>query len=169
MLQSNNVVLRRLEAADQAALARLANNKKIWDQLRDYIPFPYSSQHAADFIALTRQEPVPMTFGIEARGCLSGVVGLVGLSDVYRKTAEIGYWIGEPFWNQGLASAAVGLATHHAVQHLGFTRVHAGVFAYNVASMRVLLKNGYVREGIFQKAVFKNEQVWDEHRFAFVK
>ena len=164
-----NVVLRRLQAADQEALARLVNNKKIWDNLRDYIPFPYSSRDAACFIDLANQEPVPMTFGIDAGGCLSGVVGLVGQSDVYRKTAEIGYWIGEPFWNQGIASAAIGLATHHGIQHLGFNRVHAGVFEYNVASMRVLLKNGYVREGIFRKAVVKNEQVWDEHRFSFVK
>jgi ribosomal-protein-alanine N-acetyltransferase len=169
MLPPNHVALRRLQAADEAALARLANNKRIWDNLRDYVPFPYSRRDAADFIDLTAQEPVPMTFAIDCGGRLSGVVGLVGLRDVYRHTAEIGYWVGEPFWNRGVASAAVGLATRHGTEQLGFRRLHAGVFEHNAASMRVLRKNGYVPEGIFQKAVLKNDRLWDEHRFAFVK
>ena len=169
MFKDGNIILRRLNKDDRQSLAYLANNKKIWDNVCDYIPYPYTENDAESFINLTMLETIPMTFAIEYSGQFCGVIGLTGQRDVYKKTAEIGYWIGEPFWNKGIATTAVKLMTSYGLQSLDFVRIHTGVFEYNVGSMRALEKNGYVRDGVFKKSIFKNEKIWDEHRFSIVK
>jgi len=169
MLTHDKLILRPLEDSDVSALARLANNKNIWDNLRDFIPFPYTKDDAIFFINLTKQEKPQMTFAIEFEDQLCGVVGLVAQQDVYRKTAEVGYWIGEPFWNQGIATTAVKLITDYGFDQLGLIRMHTGVFEYNIGSMKVLEKCGYKKDGVFEKAVIKNGQIWNEHRYSITK
>lgn len=169
MLQYEKIILRPLNDNDSAELARLANNKKVWDNLRDFMPFPYSIEDAVFFINMVKEEKPAMTFAIEFDGHLSGVIGLVAQKDVYRKTAEIGYWIGEPYWNKGIATAAVKLITEYGLDQLDYVRIHTGVFEYNIGSMKVLEKNGYKNDGIFEKAILKNGQIWNEHRFSKTK
>ena len=159
------IKIRYLKLSDKAELAKLANNKKVWDNLRDYIPYPYKESDAEFFIDLTNKEDPKQTFGIEFKDKLSGVIGLVMQKDVYRKSAEIGYWIGEPYWGNGIATKAVELVTKYGFDNLDLNRIFTGVFEYNIASMRVLEKNGYKKEGIFKNAILKNEKVCDEHRF----
>jgi len=169
MLQHKKITLRPLDDKDSVELALLANNKKIWDNLRDFIPFPYTIDDAIFFINLVKQEKPRMTFAIEFEGHFCGVIGLVGLNDVYRKSAEIGYWIGEPFWNKGIATVAVKLITDYGFDELGLMRIHTGVFENNIGSMKVLEKNGYKKEGVFEKAIIKNGQILNEHRFSKIK
>ena len=166
MLVHKNIKLRSLNDRDSSALASLANNKKIWDNLRDIMPYPYTIENAIFFINLVKNEDPQLTFAIEYDGKLCGVIGLVAQQDVYKKTAEIGYWIGEPFWNKGIATEAVKLITDYGLKELGLVRIHTGIFEYNTASMKVLEKCGYKRDGIFEKAVIKNGQIWDEYRFS---
>ncbi len=163
------IKIRPLKSSDSAELAKLANNKRIWDNLRDYIPFPYSESDAKFFINLTIKEAPQQTFGITYKGKLSGVIGLVLQKDVYQKSAEIGYWVGEPFWGNGIATKAVELMTQYGFDKLHLNRIYTGVFEYNTASMKALEKNGYEKEGIFKNAIFKNGQVCDEHRFYKLK
>lgn len=169
MFTEGNIILRRLANDDRSSLAFLANNKKIWDNVRDYLPFPYTENDAATFISLSMQEAIPMTFSIEYTGQFCGVIGLTGQKDVYKKTAEIGYWLGEPFWNKGIATTAVKLITDYGLQSINFVRIHTGVFEYNIASMRVLERNGYTKDGVFKKSIFKNGKIWDEHRYSIIK
>jgi len=164
-----SITLKRLETTDRKVLAQLANNKKIWDQVRDLLPHPYKLKDADFFIELTQKEDPEQTFGILKNGELCGVVGLVMQNDVYRKTAEIGYWIGEEFWGQGIATKAVALITDYGFQELDLIRLYAGIFDYNKASMQVLEKNGFVMEGISRNAIIKNNRVCDEHRYAKLK
>ena len=89
-------------------------------------------------------------------------MGLIFQKDIYWKSAEIGYWIGQPFWGQGIAAKAVWLLVDHAFDELAMVRLYAGVFEYNIGSMRVLEKNGFLKEGISKKAVFKNGKFWNE-------
>ena len=159
------IKIRSLESSDRSELAKLANNKKIWDNLRDYIPFPYKEEDAEFFINSTLKEEPKQTFGIEFNGKLYGVIGLVVQKDVYKKSAEIGYWIGEQYWGKGVATKAVELISEYGFDKLGLIRIYAGVFEYNIASMRVLEKNGFEKEGIFKNAVCKNDKIYDEHRF----
>ena len=159
------IKIRPLKLSDKAELAKLANNKKIWDNLRDYIPYPYTESDAEFFINLTKDEDPKQTFGIEYDEELSGVIGLEVQKDVYQKSAEIGYWIGEPFWGNGIATKAVELITKYGFDKLDLNRIFSGVFEYNIASMKVLEKSGYEKEGIFKNAILKNNKVCDEHRF----
>ena len=86
--------------------------------------------------------------------------------DVYRESAEIGYWLGAPYWGKGIATKAVALVTHYGFETLRLNRIFTGVFSFNKASMRVLEKNGFTKEGIFKRAVVKNGITYDEHRYA---
>ncbi len=169
MLKENNIILRRFTNDDRVPMANLVNNKKIWDNVRDILPFPYTEQDAENFINMVKLEDITLTFSIEYNGQFCGVIGLKKQSDVYKKTAEIGYWIGEPFWKKGIATTSVKVLTAHGMDSLGFVRIHTGVFEYNIGSMRVLEKNGYEKDGIFKKSIFKNGKMWDEHRFSIVK
>ncbi len=159
------IKIRTLRISDKTELAKLANNKKVWDNLRDYIPYPYKGSDAEFFINLTSKEDPKQTFGIEYKGKFSGVIGLVIQEDVYQKSAEIGYWIGEPFWGNGIATKAVELITEYGFAKLDLNRIYTGVFGYNIASMKVLEKNGFEKEGIFKNAILKNDKICDEHRF----
>ncbi|MBW1298024.1 GNAT family N-acetyltransferase [Aquimarina litoralis] len=166
---NQEVLLRPLELSDKSVLAKLANNKKIWDNLRDYIPFPYNDEDADFFINQTQQENPQQNFAITFNGELCGVIGVILQQDVYRKSAEIGYWIGEPFWGNGIASQAVRLITEYGFNSLDLQRIYAGIFEFNIASMKVLEKNGFEEEGIFKNAIFKNGKLYNEHRFYRLK
>ena len=168
-MQEDKVALRRLIPSDKFRLAELANNKKIWDNVRDYFPHPYTEEEAERFIEFTKQEDPVQTSGILWGGDLVGVVGLVKRSDVYRKTAEIGYWIGEPYWNRGIAPKAVSLIVDYGFNELDLLRIDAGVFEFNKASQRVLEKCGFEFEGVFKKSIIKNGQIWDEYRYGIIK
>ena len=164
-MKLGNIKLRELELSDKLKLSELLNNKKIWDNLRNKVPYPYQESDAINFIEFITKDNSQQVFAIEVNGNLCGVVGLVLQQDVYEKSAEIGYWIGEPFRGKGIASEAVKLMTDFGFNELNLRRIYAAVFEFNIASMKVLEKNGYLNEGILKKAVFKNGEVWDEHRF----
>jgi ribosomal-protein-alanine N-acetyltransferase len=154
-LIEGKVRLRPLRYADREILTRLANNIKIWNNLRDMFPHPYTLEDADKFIDSVKLQEPQVTFAIEYAFSFAGVIGLVLQPDVYRKSAEIGYWLGEPFWGKGITTTAVKLATQYAFDTLNLNRLYAGVFEGNEASKRVLEKCGYQLEGISKKAVFK--------------
>ncbi len=169
MLHSKKLILRSLTDDDTPALALLANNKKIWDNVRDCLPHPYTIDDAIFFINITKKEDPQMSFAIEYEGKFCGMIGLIAQQDVYRRTAEIGYWLGEPFWGKGIATQAVTLITDYGFNQLGFVRIHTGIFKYNIGSMKVLEKNGYKKDGVFEKNIFKNGEMIDEHRYSKIK
>lgn len=167
-MQNGDVVLRPFLMSDKHTLAKLCNNKKIWDNLRDYLPYPYSEDDANFFINLCFNEKPIQNFAITYQDELVGTVGIIPQKDVYRLNAEIGYWIGEPFWGKGIATQAVKLMVTYGNKEFGIIRFYAGVFDFNKASMRVLEKAGFSHEGIFKKAIFKNGTLSDEHRYGLV-
>jgi [ribosomal protein S5]-alanine N-acetyltransferase len=163
-LYSGDIRLRHFRDSDAPRLAWLANNEKIGKNLRDGFPFPYTEEDAVKFIQHFRQ--FEAYFAIEYKGEYVGNISLTPLDNVYRKTAEIGYFIGEPYWNKGITTTAVKLITEYGFKVLKFARIHTGVYEYNPASQHVLEKCGYVKEGVFRKSIFKNDHLWDEIRFA---
>ena len=168
-MENVKIALRSLKPSDKTQLAQLANNKKIWDNVRNRFPHPYSEKNAEEFIQLQNEKNAEKVFAIEYNGKLCGLIGLILQQDVYRKSVEIGYWLGEPFWGMGIATKAVGLIASHAFEDLGLMRIFAGVFEYNIGSMKVLERNGFQKEGIAKNAVFKNDKFWDEHRYYKLK
>ena len=165
-LNSGDIKLRPLRYGDKETLAKLANNKKIWKNLRDMFPHPYSIVDAEKFIDSVKLQEPQVTFAIDYKHQFAGIIGMILQSDVYRKGAEIGYWIGEPFWNKGISTTALSLVTSYGFEELKLIRLYAGVFNFNVASKRVLEKCGYQLEGISRNAVFKNNKIFDEYRYA---
>jgi RimJ/RimL family protein N-acetyltransferase len=168
-LTNGDVSLRPLNETDAQALALLANNKKISDNLRDAFPCPYKLEDAVGFISVCEQEEPVFTFAIEYKGEFCGIIGLVKQMDVYRLSAELGYWLGEPFWNKGIMNKAAGLIVKYAFDHLDLIRLFSGVFEYNKASRRVLEKAGFTLEAIFKNSVFKNGKIFDEYRYCYLK
>ncbi|HNY08100.1 MAG TPA: GNAT family protein [Bacteroidales bacterium] len=165
-LISGNVKLRSFTENDAQRMAELANNEKISQNLRDGFPHPYTLNDARTFIKNCMNQNPITTFAIEYNGEHVGNVGLMPGQDVYRKSAEIGYFIGEPYWNKGIATIAINLITEYGFKDLGLVRIHAGVFEYNNASMHVLEKCGYERDAIFKKAIVKKNSIWDEYRYS---
>ena len=165
----NNISLKKLSPDDAPQIARLANNKNIWDNLRDYIPHPYKLDDAISFIEMASKQNPCLTFGMCSQDELCGVIGMNAQNDIYRKSAEIGYWLGEPYWGKGITSAALKLMTDYAFKVLDVNRIYTSVFENNHASMRVLEKNGYTKEGVLRKAVYKNDVFLDEHRFGILR
>ena len=107
-------------------------------------------------------------FAIDVGGFAVGAIGLKPGDDVHRLSAEIGYWLGEEFWNRGIATEAVKAVTEYAFESLEMVRVHAEVFAWNGASMRVLEKAGFMKEGVLTKSAIKDRKVIDQVVYARV-
>jgi [ribosomal protein S5]-alanine N-acetyltransferase len=160
---TEKVTIRPWVHDDAAALAEGINNKRIWDNLRDYIPHPYSLADARDYIALQQGINPVQNFAILHDNVLAGGAGIIVKQDVYRKTAEIGYWIAEQFWGRGIATEAVKLITACAFRSFDIVRLQAEVFEHNKASMKVLEKNGFTLEGVHRKAVIKNGVLLDDY------
>ena len=168
-LKDDKVMLRAFKTTDAKILAKLCNNKKICDNLRDYIPYPYTESNAREFIKYCQSEQPQITFAIEYNGEFAGSIGLIRQSDVYKLTAEIGYWLGEPFWGKGIATKAVNLLTEYGFTELGLIRIYTGVFDFNKPSQRVLEKAGFKLECIFEKSIIKNDKICDEYRYGLIK
>ena len=166
-LSSGKTSLRHFRDEDQQRLSELANNEKIGRNLRDGFPFPYTLADAANFIS--RFKAHPSFFAIEYNGEYVGNISLVPLDNVYRRTAEIGYFLGEPYWNKGIMTSAVNIITEFGFRELDLIRIHTGIYEYNPASQRVLEKCGFVKEGVFRKNICKNGQMFDEIRFAKIR
>jgi RimJ/RimL family protein N-acetyltransferase len=155
-------LLRRWRTDDLDRLVRYANNVNVWRNLRDRFPHPYTRAHGEEWLARQSQAREPlMNFVIDVDGECVGGIGFERFSDINRLTAEIGYWVAEPFWGRGLASFALREATAYAFHHFDFERVQASVFAWNAASVRVLEKCGYEFEARLRRSVIKDGQITD--------
>lgn len=148
--------LRPLREDDAPTLARYANNPNIARYLRDRFPHPYSTADALRFIEYAAGSNEECVAAIEIEAQASGAVGLQFRRDIERCSAELGYWLGEPFWGSGVMSAAIRQFTAWAMPRFELTRVYAEIFAENAASGRVLEKCGFSRVGMLRKAAIKH-------------
>lgn len=167
-LTDHSILLREFRKKDAKDILRLANNINIAKNLRDGFPYPYTLKDAHRFIKNATGQNPPCHFAIEYQGEYVGNIGLAVGEDVYRQSAEIGYFIGEPYWGNGFATRAVKLLVNYAFTQLKILRIHTGVYDYNDASMKVLEKCGFKKEGIFEKAITKYDNIYDEHRYALI-
>ena len=154
-------VLRPWAAGDEPSLVRHANNYKIWRNVRDSIPHPYTLADAKKWIAFTQRQDPQTFFAIEVRNEAVGGIGLERKSDIERCSAEIGYWLGEDVWGKGIATAAVRALSNYGIEVLCLSRIFAVPFAHNLASIRVLEKAGYVREGVMRRSAIKKGVILD--------
>ncbi|WP_224370543.1 GNAT family N-acetyltransferase [Hyalangium versicolor] len=170
MIRLPLLTLRPWAMSDIDALARHANDRRIWLNLRDRFPHPYTRADAEGWIRFCEGMSGPPTiFAIDVGGEAVGSIGLELHGDVHRTTAEIGYWLGASHWGRGLATMAVGALTRYAFEELGLERVHAFLFEWNPASRRVLEKAGYTFEGRMRRYVIKDGRVGDVLLYARIR
>ena len=162
-------MIRDWKKSDAESIAYYANNPNISIRLRDRFPNPYTIYDAEGFLAAVSRQDPRMAFAIATRDEAIGGIGLDAGSDVYRFTAELGYWLGEPFWGKGIMTEAVTRFTAWAFEERSLYRIYANVFATNTASTRVLEKAGFEFEGCLRAGVFKNDQILDQLLYARVK
>jgi ribosomal-protein-alanine N-acetyltransferase len=155
-------ILRDWIPDDAGSLARHANNPKIAATMRDAFPSPYTPEDAHRFISMATGSTPNFFLAIEVMGEAIGGIGIHPLDDVKRRSAEIGYWLTEPFWGKGIVTDAVRSLVPVAFKKYDIVRLQAGIFSNNPASMRVLEKCGFIREAVHRNAITKNGTLLDE-------
>ena len=153
--------LRPLKLTDATTIAQHINNKKIWDNVRDFLPFPYNEVNAANFINEVLELTPDTTFAIDIDGQAVGVISLMLKEDIYRLNGELGFWLGEPYWNKGITTEAVRQVVDIGFNKYQLHRIYAEVFETNTPSMKVLEKNGFAKEAVLKQAIVKNENILD--------
>lgn len=165
-LRDGDLILRSFTPGDRECLQRLGDNPRVSRTLANHFPSPYTLGDADAWIAATAAETRRCNFAVEWKGDFVGGIGLMPMTDVHSGTANFGYWLGEPYWGKGLTTRAVAAILPYAFDELLFVRLQAIVFAGNAPSMRVLEKNGFIREGVLRKHVTKNGAVTDAILYA---
>jgi RimJ/RimL family protein N-acetyltransferase len=170
-MNNNNFTLREWRLSDAASLAENANNIRIWNNLRDALPHPYTEEDGEEFIKMAMAQPKPATLlAIEVDGKAVGSIGITLHSDVERITAELGYFIGEKYWNRGIMTEVVKeMVTYAFLNFPGLRKIYAMSFGFNIASQKVLKKAGFEREAILKQAAIKNGEIIDEHYYSFFR
>jgi len=161
-------VIREWAQSDKAALVRFANNRNVWRNLAHVFPHPYTDADADRWFSFLAQMPEPTSWAIEVDGLAVGSISVTLKEGIYLKSAEFGYWLGEPYWGRGIMTEAVKAVSPYAMRRFGLIRLEAPVFEWNPASMRVLEKCGFVREGVLRASAVKDGQVIDRMLYAFI-
>jgi RimJ/RimL family protein N-acetyltransferase len=169
LLKLERCSIRSWSLDDVSSLVLYANNLNVWRNLRDRFPHPYTTHDAASWIALARVASPETHFAIDVVSEAVGGIGLDLNTDVYKRSAEIGYWLGEPYWGRGIATDAVRALTEWAFSNFDLCRLYANVFEGNRASARVLEKTGFTLEGILRKSVTKEGRTMDQWIYARVR
>ncbi|MEP5764961.1 MAG: GNAT family protein [Halieaceae bacterium] len=159
--------LRDFEPGDSEALVKLLGNLNVSKYLSSRVPYPYTHQDAEWWITTGSKQGYVRA--IVENDTLVGCIGVETGEFEECRSGEIGYWLGEPHWGQGLATAAVTEVTDYFFEHTELVRLVAPVFAPNLASMRVLEKCGYTLEGVARNACYKAGEFCDKHVYAKVR
>ncbi|WP_343249111.1 GNAT family protein [Diplocloster hominis] len=164
-------VLREWKIQDVTAVAKYADNPRIADHLRDAFPNPYTQEDARQYVesCIRAGDQTQLCRAIEAAGEAVGSIGIFLRDDVYHKSAELGYWLAEPFWGKGIMSRAVLQLCEEAFQRYDIVRIFAEPFAYNQGSKRVLEKAGFTLEGVMRSSVCKHGVIHDSCMYALIK
>jgi RimJ/RimL family protein N-acetyltransferase len=161
--------LRPFRSGDVASIVRHADDRDVWRNLRDRFPHPYTPGDAESWIAFATSHDPPLHFAIELAGEAVGGIGIIPGTDVDRVSAEVGYWLGRAAWGRGLATGALASLSAYAFRTFDFTRLFATPFDFNPASIRVLEKAGWTREGVLRRAVIKEGRVADLLVYALLR
>ena len=163
--------IRKWELSDAKELAVALSNKKIQDNLRDGLPYPYTEQNGAEYISmvLSADENAIFAFAITADSKVIGSIGVFRQENIHRQTAELGYYIAEEYWGRGIMTEAVKQICEYVFDRSDIIRIYAEPFAYNAASCRVLEKAGFQYEGTLRNNAVKNGKVIDMKMYARLK
>lgn len=168
-IQTSNCIIRSFKDSDAKSIAKYADNIHIWNNVRDLFPYPYKLEDAQKFIDFSLSQDPVCNFAIEVNGEAIGVIGLILGTDINRISAELGYWIGEPYWGKGIMTEAVKAFIEYSFQTYKIHRIFAGIFSFNPTSMKVVEKAGLKYECTLKEAVIKNGEICDEVIYTILK
>ena len=151
------------------ALVAAADNRKVWRNLIHTFPHPYTEADARAWIRRCREQSPSRDVVVEVNGEFAGVCGIQVGEGVSAYTGSVGYWLGERYWNRGIASRAFGLFLEYVWSTFDVERLQAEVFAWNPASARVLEKNGFLLEGTRRRAIHKDGEFVDEWFYSLLR
>lgn len=156
---------------DASDLAQALNNKKILDNLRDGLPYPYRTEDAKEFITamLNADKKITYAFAITVEDMAVGSIGVFRKDNIHSKTAEMGYYISEKYWGKGIGTSAVKQVCKYILENTDIIRIFAQPFSYNTASCRILEKAGFEYEGTLRKNAVKNGVVLDMKMYSIVR
>ncbi len=161
--------LRPWREGDEDSLSHHASNRNIWNNVRDFFPYPYTPRDAHSWVRSNKSYHQPNNLAIEVEGQAVGNIGFTVKDDIYRYNAEIGYWLSEDYWGRGIMTEAIPIMTDYIFKNFQVNRLFACVLGNNIGSMRVLEAAGYQREAILRKAAIKNDHYLDEYIFALLR
>ena len=163
--------IRKWELSDAKDLAVALSNKKVQDNLRDGLPYPYTEQDGKEFISamLSADENETFAFAITVDNMVIGSIGIFRQGNIHRQTAELGYYIAEEYWGKGIMTEAVKQICKYVFAKSDIIRIYAEPFAYNIASCRVLEKVGFQYEGTLRSNAVKNGRVIDMKMYSLLK
>ena len=163
--------IRRWRISDRERLAEMVNNRKVQDNLRDGLPCPYTPEDGGEYILsmLAADETKTFAFAIALEDEVIGSIGVFRCDNIHFRTAELGYYIGEPYWGKGYATGAVRQICQYVFANTDIIRIFAEPFAHNTASRRVLEKAGFQLEGLLRCNAVKNGSVLDMAMYALVR
>jgi len=163
--------IREWQIEDAENLASVINNKKIQDNLRDGIPYPYTVENAKEYITsmLSADKDETYAFAITVDDKAIGSIGVFRCNNIHFRSAEMGYYIAETYWGKGIGTSAVKQTCKYIFDHTNIIRIFAEPFAYNTASCHILEKAGFQCEGILRKNAIKNGVILDMKMYALIK
>lgn len=163
--------IRKWELSDAKDLAAALSNRKVQDNLRDGLPYPYTEQDGKEFISamLSADENETFAFAITVNNMVIGSIGIFRQGNIHRQTAELGYYIAEEYWGKGIMTEAVKQICEYVFANSDIIRIYAEPFAYNIASCRVLEKVGFQYEGTLRSNAVKNGKVIDMEMYSLLK
>lgn len=164
-----NCVVRPFRAGDEYSLATSANHREIWRNLKDTFPHPYTLDNARFWVAENLAQTPPQHMAIAFDGKVVGGIGIELKSDIWRYSAELGYWLAPEYWGRGLMTGVLRAVVEYAFATFDINRLWAGAFVWNPGSVRVLEKAGFVYEARLQKSAFKDGEFVDEVIYAIVR
>lgn len=165
-------IIRKWRLEDAKDLAGMLSNKKIQDNLRDGLPYPYTEKDAQAFIQDMLAADSTKTFAfaiINDENKAIGSIGAFRCENIHRQTAEMGYYLAEEYWGKGIATEAVKQLTDHVFNQTDIMRIFAEPFSTNRGSCRVLEKSGFQFEGTLRKNAVKNGEIKDMQMYALIK
>ncbi|MCL2063493.1 MAG: GNAT family N-acetyltransferase [Candidatus Cloacimonetes bacterium] len=166
-----SIMIREWKMSDVSDLVKMINNKKITDNMRDGIPIPYTEKDAEIFISSVHNadKDTQYVYAITSEDKIAGNIGIYRKTNIYRYSGELGYYISENYWNQGIATEAIKQICELVFLNTDIVRIIADPFSYNIASCRALEKAGFLFEGLLKKNAFKNGKFIDMKLYSLVK
>lgn len=154
---------------DLDSLVKHANNPKIAKFMTNGFPHPYTKPHGEKWLEMATASQPAKFLSIEINGEAAGGVGIHLQQDIMCKNAELGYWLSEMYWGNGIVPKVVSQVVDYGFKNFDITRIYARPFGNNPASQRVLEKCGFKLEARIEKSIFKNEEFLDELIYAVRK